>query len=144
MSSFYNYISHHPPGQSCWNSCGRLEQRRRNWGRPSGSLRKIFISIMDGRWDTPTSSTFSDGSHQQQPETPTPLFLFFVSTPVWPSSFSSSAGTSRRRTGCPCWRSTGSTRESKPSSASWKSSSANRILPNPSDPSSENRSHRTF
>lgn len=45
-------LSHHPPGQSCWNSCGRPEQRRRNWGRPSESLKKISISIMEGRWDT--------------------------------------------------------------------------------------------
>ncbi len=40
----------------------------------------------------------------------------------------------RRRTGCRCWRSTGSTRGSRPNSASWRFSSANRIPPNPSRP----------
>lgn len=43
---------------------------------------------------------------------------------------------SRRRTGCRCWRSTESTRGSRPNSASWKFSSVNRIPPNPSRPSS--------
>lgn len=53
------------------------------------------------------------------------------------------AGTSRRRTGCRCWRSTASTSGSRPSSASWRSSSANRIPPSPSKFLSDNRCHRT-
>lgn len=62
----HHHVSPHPPGQSCWNSCGRPEQRRRNWGRPSESLRKISISIMEGRWERDTHHTQGLSPHSSK------------------------------------------------------------------------------
>ncbi|CAF96982.1 unnamed protein product, partial [Tetraodon nigroviridis] len=59
------------------------------------------------------------------------------------SNFSLLSGMCRRRTGSRCWRSTRSTRGSKPSSASWRFSSASRIPPSPSEGAPRSSSTRS-
>lgn len=79
------------PGQSCWNSCGRPERRRRNWGRPSESSRKTFISITGGGWDAvalpvqPVGTSGSPARAQREPsEISQPFSPSFTSDAVLP------------------------------------------------------------
>lgn len=94
--------------------------------------RSCWTVVRGSVWQLLSSSWCRNSEHVSLRRQSRDFFRTLIKSFSPPSS--SAAEMFRRRTGCRCWRSTGSTRGSRPNSASWKFSSANRIPPNPSRP----------